>query len=266
MLGKLLKYEIRATSRTFLPLYGLIMLLALINKIFLPLNKDYFRIPQAISMSVYVILIIALFVMTLVVTIQRFYRNLLGDEGYLSFTLPVKSHSHIDAKIVTTLMWLVLSLIVSLLSIFVMVVNTDVLSQIGSFFSQVSEVFRQNGAPSYFVLLEGIVLLILSAVEKIIEIYAAITIGNLTGKHKLLAGFGSYIGFGVIEQILASILVGASGERISNYFHSLHYSVNSIPLGPIALAILAIILFCAVFGIAYYILINWLLSRKLNLE
>ena len=34
MLGKLLKYEIKSTARTFLPLYGMILLVALINRFF----------------------------------------------------------------------------------------------------------------------------------------------------------------------------------------------------------------------------------------
>lgn len=34
MLGKLIKYELSATSRLFLPFYGALLIFALINKIF----------------------------------------------------------------------------------------------------------------------------------------------------------------------------------------------------------------------------------------
>ena len=120
MLGKLLKYEIKATARTFLPMYALLIVFALINKFFMAVNADYLRIPRIIAMSVFVVVIVGICVMTLIVTIQRFNKNLLTDEGYLSFTLPVKAHTHIDSKMIVSLMWSLLSVIVSFIAIFVM--------------------------------------------------------------------------------------------------------------------------------------------------
>ena len=38
MLGKLTKYEIKATARIFLPLYAGLLLFALINKVFIEIN------------------------------------------------------------------------------------------------------------------------------------------------------------------------------------------------------------------------------------
>jgi hypothetical protein len=55
--------------------------------------------------------------MTLIVLIQRFYKNLLGDEGYLMFTLPVQSWSHILSKLAVSMLWTVVSGGVALCSI-----------------------------------------------------------------------------------------------------------------------------------------------------
>lgn len=41
---------------------------------------------------------VALFVLTMIVIIQRFYKGLLCDEGYLMFTLPVKPWQLIATK------------------------------------------------------------------------------------------------------------------------------------------------------------------------
>ena len=38
MLGKLLKYETKATARIFLPLYGALVLLAVINRFFMAIR------------------------------------------------------------------------------------------------------------------------------------------------------------------------------------------------------------------------------------
>ncbi len=123
MLGKLLKYEFSATARIFFPIYGLVLLMAGITRLIWKMDTESVNIPRMISMSVYVALLVAMFVITLIVTIQRFYKNLLGDEGYLSFTLPVKVHSQIDAKMLITLLWSVLSVVVSAVSIFLLVMG-----------------------------------------------------------------------------------------------------------------------------------------------
>lgn len=266
MLGKLLKYEIAATARIFLPLYGLLLLLTAVNKVFLPLNKTYFNIPRTISMTVYIILMVSLFVMTLVVTIQRFYRTLLCDEGYLSFTLPVKAHSHVDAKLITTLLWSVLSVLVAGISIFILAASPETMQSLREAWDVFVQKFQQYGASAYMILLELALLCVVSFLSSILQIYASITVGNMAGKHKLLAGFGAYVGFGVVEQIIASLFMQGFGDRIKNYFQAFHYSADYFPAQPVEIAFLVLVFYSLVFAAAYYFFTNWILSRKLNLE
>jgi hypothetical protein len=264
MLSKLLKYEIRATSRIFLPMYALLIVFALINKFFISVNSDYLKIPMFISMSVFVIIIVGICVMTLVVTIQRFNKNLLSDEGYLSFTLPVKAHAHIDAKMIISLMWVVLSVLVSFVSIFVMAMDANTFRNIREFFAEVMTIFNSYGPAGYVIAIEGILLCLIATLSSIVTIYAAITIGNMSSKHKLLVGIGSYLGFGVIEQIVMSILITSFGGIMQHYFESLN-SI-SMPVQAVQLVLLGMIIFLLVFGVAYYFLTNWMLKKKLNLE
>jgi len=264
MLRKLLKYEIRATSRIFLPMYALLIVFALINKLFLAINADFLSIPKIIAMSVFVIIIVGICVMTLVVTIQRFNKNLLTDEGYLSFTLPVKVHTQVDCKMIVTLMWFILSAIVSVVSIFVMAINKDTIGQISKFFSEVIPAFNSLGAGGYVILLEGILICIIGILTSAVTIYAAITIGNMSSKHRLLVGLGAYIGFGVIEQIVASIIGTSIGTRIEFYFRSITTVAASV--SAVEIVMFWFIIYTLVFGVAYYFLTNWMLKKKLNLE
>ena len=267
MLGKLLKYEIRATARTFVPLYGLILLLAVVNRVlFLSTTSNTLQIPRTISMTVYVVLIVAVFVMTLVVTIQRFYKNLLGDEGYLSFTLPVKTHSHIDSKMIVTLLWSVLSIFVAGASVVIIASNPDLLMQFSRFCAGVAELYGRYGLHAHLIVLEALVFCIVSFLTGVLQIYASISVGNLAGRHKQLASFGAYIGFGVVMQIICSVLVNSFGGTISAYLRSFSYSAGYYPPAPVELALLGMILYNAVFFAAFYFLTDWVLSRKLNLE
>lgn len=264
MLSNLMKYEIQATRRIFLPLYGLILVFACINKVFFVSDLNKIRgigaLPFWISMTVYVLLIAALAVMTLVVLIQRFYKNLLGDEGYLSFTLPVKTHLHLDSKLLVTVMWMLLSFLVAFLSIFLLAADAKTLEEIRAVWPQVMSYLGGFGGSVYAIAAEGIVFALLSCAKEILHIYLSIAIGNFSGKHKLLTGFGVFIGINIIEQIVMSLIVNFSGV-ISWSRLSLNATTSAIEgfLG-------FMIVYTLVFGGLFYFFTHLVLNRKLNLD
>jgi hypothetical protein len=248
MLGKLMKYEIRATGRIFLPLYGLILLSAAILRGFMAANEkanNLFTMPINITGTIYFLLIAAVFVMTLVVMIQRFQKNLLSDEGYLSFTLPVKTHSHIDAKMLVTLIWIILSVLVIILSVFILAVNQNVILSFEKSYLPFSDWFTSQS----WLFVEYIVLFLVGSLSITLHIYASMAVGNLCPKHRLLAAFGAFLGFGVIEQIVATFM---AIWRVTSLDDTADLSI--------------VILFAGVFGVAYYFFTDWVLSKKLNLE
>lgn len=266
MLGKLLKYEFKATGRTFLPMYALLVAFALLNKLFITVNADYLRVPQVIAMVGFVVIIAGISVMTLIVTIQRFNKNLLTDEGYLSFTLPVKVHTHIDCKMIVSFVWCIASVLISAAAIFILALDQTTMPKIREFFAEVGRALNMVDAGVYLVVFECILLVIVATLGSITSIYAAITIGNMSSKHKLLAGLGAYFGFGMVEQIIASILMTSFFSNFENYFSSLENAGVAEQLKAAQLILLILLIFTAVFGVAFYFLTEWLLHKKLNLE
>ena len=97
---KLLKYEWKACARACLPLYGAIILVALINHLLYSeaVPELLFGIPAAIMSMLYVVIFAAVFVATAVILVQRFYKSLLGGEGYLMFTCRFRSRSTFSAR------------------------------------------------------------------------------------------------------------------------------------------------------------------------
>ena len=134
MLGKLTKYEIKATARIFLPLYAGLLLFALINKVFIEINllQTKMAFLSAISGMIYFFIIVATFIITLVVMIQRFYKNLLSDEGYLMFTIPVTPSKHIISKMIVSILWAVVSVIAAVLSVLVLGYRKGIFGDIGT--------------------------------------------------------------------------------------------------------------------------------------
>lgn len=94
MLGKVLKYEMRALARLFLPLLTGFLAVTLLCKFSFEaasarvVQADMLEVVSAIFFMLYVVYVIALFVMAAVFVIMHFYKTMVGNRGYLSHTLP----------------------------------------------------------------------------------------------------------------------------------------------------------------------------------
>ena len=107
MLGKLIKYEFKATGRLLLPVYGALLLMGGVVNLGLTLQGKLpvLKFAQGVLIFAYVALMVAAFALSFFVVISRFYKNLICDEGYLMFTLPVKAGTHLLAKTVVSTVW-----------------------------------------------------------------------------------------------------------------------------------------------------------------
>ena len=110
MLGRLIKHEFRATGRRMLPALGVLALLGLLANLSIRVLESGFggtllRILMVLFIAAFFIGMTVAWVMTLVLMISRFYRNLLKDEGYLMFTLPTSSHALIWSKLIVSTVW-----------------------------------------------------------------------------------------------------------------------------------------------------------------
>lgn len=103
MLRKLFKYEFIACGRQLAPLYALTIILAVAVRLSFMTEKFI-----GISMSLFTLICTAVAVMTLVILVQHFSKNVLGEEGYLTMTLPVKTSSIIWAKFLNALVYIFL--------------------------------------------------------------------------------------------------------------------------------------------------------------
>ena len=94
MLGKLIKNEFKATSRNFIPIYLVMMVVTVFMKIIMEIQNNadgalsqsrIMGVLGVLSITTFVIAIMAVIFGTIVLIIKRFYDNMLKDEGYLSF-------------------------------------------------------------------------------------------------------------------------------------------------------------------------------------
>lgn len=216
MLGKLLKYEFKSTARIFLPLYAILLVVAIVNGLFT--SAEIFNI-QSLLIIIFGSLIIALFVVTVVVLVQRFNKNLLGDEGYLMFTLPVNSSSILLSKYIVTLLWTVLSVIVSVIAFFLITFIYSFMD--GSIsISDVISIFTEStkivfGGDYLYFAINIVLLMLMSYSTFIFTVYLALSIGQLSvfNNHRNAASFLSFIGINMVLSF------------IKNSFSMLYYNL-----------------------------------------
>lgn len=264
MLGKLLKYEWKATARIFVPFYLAIVVFALINRIFISLNVSdgWMALVAGLSGATYALAIAATLALTLFIIIQRFYKNLLGDEGYLMFTLPVKTWQNITAKLLIAAAWQLISALVVIGSVFLMVAQLGIMVEIRKAFADiVIELAKINlslGAMTAWI----VAAILVSLFTGILFLYASISIGQLFSRHKLVASFGAFLVLNTVSQIISSLLVGALYLAMPQAFVD-----NAVPPAEFFTGLLAgTIVLNLLMGVAYYIVSERILTKRLNLE
>ncbi len=284
MLRKLLKYELKATSRTFLPMYGLLFLFSIAMLIMFKNPSGTFgTTPMAIIGFLigigYTVLVTAIFVMTIVISIQRFNRNLLGHEGYLSLTLPTTIAQHIWAKLLVSCLWVILSCVALVISVMIMAANDNMMRVLSSIFSSMSKATQMYGGSVWAMGFSILAVIVTALLQCILGVYMAIAVGSLCPKHRVLTGIGAYTLGGIVQGTVGYFFFrgfdrATSADGIlAGWFQTLSASDNisqvefdirqmhmfSISLGSIAIFFLV---FCAIF----FVITHQILKNHLNLQ
>lgn len=265
MLSKLIKYEIKATGRIFLPLFLSILVFAGINKFIFAFDLQKGNVPSIITMSIYIVLMAGLFVMTFTMIIQRFNKNLLSDEGYLMHTLPVKAWGHIISKLLVSMLWIVTSSITALISILVITYQKGSISEILKGLATAhNRIIDQLGPSAYLLTLEIVLGVLLCLASGILIVYASIAIGHLFNRHKMLASFGAFIVLNTLTHIFFKLVSLIPG--IAHAYHFSLYNISSPDSVRYQLIICGGIFLLGILCAAYFTATNFILSKRLNLQ
>lgn len=278
MLGKLLKHEFIATGRVFLPTYAALLAVALLNNVLGFANETgpQSGIIPTIMVIAYGVLIGSVFVMSIVISIRRFRASLLGDEGYLTHTLPVRLSAIVNSKLIVAIVWNIASTIVAILSVFLLLVNSEILLNLfqnfGQAIQEIIQLSNQYGLNFALIFAEACALTLLSTAMMILLFYCAMAIGHLAQKRKVLASVGS----GIVLFIAVQYFMEAMGSIIERMggFNGLQRGLEGLRVSPEMLITMPLInmsmLYAAIMIVAVcaalYAGTLWILGNKLNLE
>jgi len=274
MLGRLIKHEFKASAHSVLNIYLAAAITIVIMLLSYAVNVRWI---SALSTVALLIISVLAVVITIIAVIAGFYKTLYGSQGYLSFTLPVKSGQLLGAKALVSFVWILLSYIICI-GIFIGV------------YLYVSEKVGENTVENIKVLLQvfgGVstkaigqmiiffaVSIIMQIAVLIAEIYFSITLANTRAFQKIGMVSAIFIFFGVfiLMQIVTAVLttyvpvtlyydpLSAGGGLALSFSQSMIQNPTGVNLG---LTGLVFQIFAAA---ALFISTGWLMKNKINVK
>ncbi len=259
MLGKLLKYEIPAMGRKLLPLYAAWAATALLLGLTTQSAESKSEFMVVISALLYTAIATAIFVMTIILIVQRYSNSLLGDEAYFNHVLPVSVSAHIGNKAISAMIWILVTILVAILTGILIGIGAIIVSGGAVSFADLIRALADVDIdlPEHFWLyfFEVLIMVITGIVKTIMQIYAAVTIGHQVPNRTTLASIGAYI--------LIMIFESSVGRALLPLFINLEYgedgfvNFNKVFIPGFIMAV--------IFSVLYFFICKYLMEKRLNL-
>lgn len=270
MLGKIIKHEFKATYQGYLLLFGVFLAVTLLSKMsmYVPLENIIWDILQRILVIAWALMLAFLVMAAMVMAVVRFYKTMVKDEGYLTHTIPVKKSQLLMGKCLVSFVWVVISVLVMLLSIFVFAVSTDFMYELKDGFNYSAELISQYPETIGHLLL-ALLLALLSVMASIMMFYAAIALGQMFSGHKFAGAVVFYFvlnyAFSFLSVLMMYIMPGFIGrmEDTNNMQGQELLTDGALVFDEFML--MMIVLEVAAF-VGFFAIANWRFSKKLNLD
>lgn len=270
MFGKLCKYEWKYLMRFFLPMWGVVLLLSVINRFSMPMmvnggGSNGKEIAGAMLFLALVIATCAVCVVAMVVIIQRFYNGLLKDEGYLMFTLPVKSGALINAKGLVAVVMMLITGVVCVAVIFIVATQDVTWRELTEGMRWLFHNSDLSGLDWAMIILWGIVLCVAGTAAELYRIYMAMALGHLAKKHRVGWAVVAYIGVVMVQSTLSNIILfNVNWDGAWNFLDRIMSGMSSTQV--VVVSELAFSVGYALLTALFFFITRQILEKRLNLE
>ena len=274
MLGKLLKYDFRSMWKQFSVIWPAALILAFLNRFTMfgmdnPGGSAFGEWMGVISMGLFGGVCFTMVILSAVFVLTRFYKGLLGDEGYLMHTLPVKPWMLIVSKLTIGTIWFYLIdlLLVGAITLITLIAlptmayfSPEDLLELRTMFQSYHTIFT---VPS--ILFLAIPVMIIGSVFSLLTIYASISLGQLFSSHKVLASILCYLG---LSTILSTAMMLLTAPTTAGVFIIQSTSANPMAdFASIYWSIMLISLFAnLILCVPAFWICNYVMKRCLNLD
>ncbi len=266
MLGKVLKYDLKRLGQSLTPLYIITLILSIIvlGGSYLTDMHQLFTIAYGTVLFFFIILLMAVGIGTFFVSIQKFYQNLLKDEGYLTNTLPVTKNTLILSKVLSSCIFMAISSIVIALSLCIAFAKFEIWTIVPKVYEL--GLFRQiMGMEEPFATIVLVIMCIISYIVQLLFFYFAIALGQRHNTNRLVYSFVYGLVLYSIQQVISLIFLGifilVNPDVVSMLNNQVSPSVSILGVIYVGSMIISIVI-----GLVYYFGTVYIFKKKLNLE
>ncbi len=227
MFRKVLKHDINAIFKIWAILTATVLVLSVVGGLcFRGLNNATGQQSQMPFIPLYVlgiflsiISISAYGVATVALIMIRFYKNFFTDEGYLTFTLPVKRSTLFNSKLLSAFIFNAATAVVTLIGVTVMLAIAPggelggsalsvVIDALSIPFASIKVLMTDQLAfwiTAYVIV--GVAYLLVAFVHETLLLFCTVTFGSiLAKKHKILMSVAVYYGIQLLIQTMWTIV------------------------------------------------------------
>ncbi len=219
MLGKIIKYEWRATWKVNTLLLGIfwgtVILMQFLG--FLTIwNSDEWSSLTALAMLMlfYGVLLCFAIGVPLYLTI-RYYKSMYSDEGYLTHTLPITGNQLFFGKLIHFIIWRLITLLsvvpgtLMFVMVFIKVASGEEMSVLDLWTEICMNVLElgRYGLGGYKMVVIFLLAVLVYLIYTPLKCIGAVNIGQLWQRHKIAGAIGIYFGIYVAERIVTFIIM-----------------------------------------------------------
>ena len=283
MLGKLLKYDLKSSFKVWwilaLAFFGMSILSGIGGFVYaLDLKEAFgmnFQIPNMIKVMGYLAWVLyyalqGLFLVgSSIIIFIRFYRNFFTDEGYLTFTLPVKRTTLLNSKIINGMLVMGATELVSIVGASIWSIPHEISRRISGYydetvtinptyeagwidFLQIAILFMEMVALNFFIIY----------IHNLFIYWCGTFAATITKKARVVTSVGIYYVASNVVGFLLEIILCFGIASVGNWLAD--FSETGM-VWMIILLLLCLILICWIISILLYVFEYWMLDKKLNM-
>lgn len=266
MLNKMIKHEFKEMAKPLIPLNLILIALSLLGSLFMATGlSDALSGLFVVIMLLFVLSVVALFVVTAVYLTIRFYKTMFSAQGYLTHTLPLSSSSILNSKILSSMVWLILTFFVCVFSVLALVFSETGMPSAADFHSFQQEISMVFGIGFTPFLIAVFCMIVVMCLYYLLMVFASLSIGQLFNQNRIPAAIGAGVVFYMAQQIisLVSLLILGLGVFEKRNLDQVTAAMASGFYQKIWLLAVGETL---LFTIAFFIICHVIVKKKLNLE
>lgn len=274
MLGKLIKHDFIGSSHSMLVVYLVAFISFAVTALSYLFNIKFLKF---IGSFTSVIIVVGLVLITTIIMMNYFNKSLYSDQGYLSYTLPVKSKDILLSKAIVSFVWLTISYLILVGTVVgtIWYAKAKLGESLGADFDEIIDMFSMmmqgGGLPTAAaiakIIAAALIYGFITILVLIAEVFFSMTLSNVKPFNKLgfFGGILIFVAVYIVIQILSALVMVyfpislfVSGDGIKIAFKSMNNVSNTFGIGGLILQV--------ILSIGMFFATNNLMSKKINLR